>query len=361
MRAFLNAAVTGNMESYRKEQQEQQEASWRNEVMIQTGEEGMKFKPFEDWAAVFEPTAQQAEADGEPGFISRKVQDARDRARETMLKQIHHSITNTIMKLILEVASKMLRPVEHTLQTQSLGHAACVLNALNGVLLSYRFGMTHVFSESDQFKYLRGVAASQLRAALQDALNEQEDSEGLETRMQELEVAITSEVRARATEARCVVEAHPLFQPDTLQAAELGMALGSAREFAKQRLSQQLGDECTESVATALQEQVQGVDVEQIRKGLSALQEVLRSFTLNKIDAITAQVPDQIVTLLSSTRAILEMKAQTTEAVAETIAAADSDAAMLAKIDEMYCTARGHVGQYVSGLVAMLNALMGSS
>ena len=74
--------------------------------------------------------------------------------------------------------------------------AAAVLNSINGVLLTYRFGLT---GSQEQFEYLRGVAVEMLLKAVDDSILGAEDPDA---KLRELEELICRQATPRAPPPR---------------------------------------------------------------------------------------------------------------------------------------------------------------
>lgn len=108
------------------------------------------FKAFEAWEELYEPENRPETKQHDGSYVgqvlnasgaNQAMEYAQEQARAALLAQIHSGVLNTCMRTLLEYASKLLTPVEETIQEKSSANldAALVLNALNGVLLTYRF------------------------------------------------------------------------------------------------------------------------------------------------------------------------------------------------------------------------------
>jgi len=344
--------------------QREQEDKWLREVMISCEvdeeenkgqEQWSKFKEFNSWQEVFEPVTD--DDDSEQGIVGRAMQHAKGRAREALLAQIHHSVTNTVLKLALEIVSKLLTPIEATIgTTEHFTEAAAVLNALNGVLLTYRFGMSHMSSdESPQFVFLRKVATQQLARSIHMLLKDvaQSDTEAAAAKLAELKVIMNSELLLRAA-----------------QAALTGAAAAHARKKVTECaagcvLSDGDVGRIEEAVDGALNEQVQDAreagNLKRLDAGIIALQQFLKSFALEKIDMLTANFPMYIDTLVAIILQIHQTQVRMAASTAEGVQAEDADESLLLKVEEIYALARAHVENYVDGLVAMISILMGNA
>jgi len=304
------------------------------------------------------------------------MQHAKGRAREALLAQIHHSVTNTVLKLALEIVSKLLTPIEATIgTTEHFTEAAAVLNALNGVLLTYRFGMSHMSSdESPQFVFLRKVATQQLARSIHMLLKDvaQSDTEAAAAKLAELKVIMNSELLLRAAQARAIVEEHPLFNMESVdvEAALTGAAAAHARKKVTECaagcvLSDGDVGRIEEAVDGALNEQVQDAreagNLKRLDAGIIALQQFLKSFALEKIDMLTANFPMYIDTLVAIILQIHQTQVRMAASTAEGVQAEDADESLLLKVEEIYALARAHVENYVDGLVAMISILMGNA
>eukprot|EP00746_Dinoflagellata_sp_MGD_P018391 gnl/MRDRNA2_/MRDRNA2_142632_c0_seq1.p1 gnl/MRDRNA2_/MRDRNA2_142632_c0~~gnl/MRDRNA2_/MRDRNA2_142632_c0_seq1.p1 ORF type:complete len:826 (+),score=217.77 gnl/MRDRNA2_/MRDRNA2_142632_c0_seq1:2-2479(+) len=225
-----------------EERQRKQEAEWCQLVMITPDGAQPRFKPFQDWCDIFEGSKAEAKKAEEKSqnsmreeqtkkkestFLERACKHAEEKARQSLFCAVEKSITNTIMKLTLEVCSKVCTPVELKLTAQqNAADVARVLNAINGIVLTYRFG--EAGSCHKKFKYIRSVAAVQFVSTI-EALFAEAEKHGLDpdARVQELDHLVTREIFAKREDVRQIIHDLPFLR---VGSPEFGEALGKALE-----------------------------------------------------------------------------------------------------------------------------------
>eukprot|EP00658_Telonema_sp_P-2_P080550 TRINITY_DN8036_c0_g1_i2.p1 TRINITY_DN8036_c0_g1~~TRINITY_DN8036_c0_g1_i2.p1 ORF type:complete len:339 (+),score=113.20 TRINITY_DN8036_c0_g1_i2:231-1247(+) len=316
--AVSNVSTTG--EQWLDERKKNREEGWRQQVLTEVPGEGefpsYQFKPFQAWVDEFEPTA----VPGDGGMIQQGVAHVKERARAALLAQIEKLLTDNVMKIILEASSKVFSPIED--QVRSINpDLAAVLNALNGVLLSYRFGLT---GNAEQFEFLRGVAVEMLVSSV-DAL--MANSPDPEQRLAELEQIVCEKVHETKEQVQAVVSDTPLFTLDSIQSDGNTTLVGVAKEAIEQN-----------------------VDSPHVNQALTELQQFLKAFVLAQMDMLVLQVPRRVSQLVGSLHA-LRQSVDTPECISDPVL-------LRQEVERVHAHTRSKVTSVVSGIVKMLNAMM---
>lgn len=255
------------------------------------------------------------------------------------------------MKILLEVSSKLCTPVENSVRDAD-ADLAVVLNAMNGMILTYRFGR----SGQKKFLYIRKLAAAQLVDSISKIFSEAEaGGVDLDVKMKQLEDLISKEILGKQAEIKAVIEGLPFFQPDS---AQIGSQVGAAVQA---KVNSKLGgmNEAEVSAASEMaSEKVQSLDAQhgvtdKVDEGIIKLQGLLKTMAIAKIEAAVPQGIAHITNLLQVLRKLYE---EFNKKAAE--GDEDKCKVMLEECEKVHQTILGRVSHYVDGLVGMLNTMM---
>lgn len=159
------------------------DAAMANEIPMDVA-----FRGLDGWVE-----GQKAEGDAKPKSATK--QKLEDKARLAMLAKVHNGITKKIMMTLLEVCSKVMETTEDPMRKTN-PTSGVVVNALNGVLLSYYFG----FNKKKQFVYLRRFASDQMAKNMSSYFDTAGDSSKAAAELTAQLTGLIREKEAMATE-----------------------------------------------------------------------------------------------------------------------------------------------------------------
>lgn len=309
-----------------------------------TEPENGTFKPFQGWADQYEAKKEEKQKDSDPNSLANQ---AKAKARQAMIEKIHFAITENLMKILLEVSSKLCTPVENSIREKD-SDLSVVLNSMNGMILTYRFGR----SGHKKFLYIRKLAATQLVDSISKVFSQAETGGvDLDVKMQQLEDLINKEILGKQAEIKAVIEALPFFQPD---AAQIGDAVGAAVQAKVNQRVGGAGAEAAQAAAASVSEQIES-NSEAVDEGILKLQQLLKTLAIAKVEAAVPQGVAHISQLLQVLRKLYE---EFKKKVDEVEGTDDQSALMLEECEKVHQEVLRHVSRYVDGLVGILNAMM---
>lgn len=346
------------------ERQRRKELAWRREVLLNPDSPAWQFKPYAEWSSQYERKKEKKEPPKEKdgGSLGAAAKRAiKEKARTTLLRKVRYTMISKIMKIILEVVSRMCRPVETKVREAS-DDLGALLNAMNGVVLTYRFGLAGRY----KFVYLRKVAAAHLAETALVVFRGVAGEGGVDVdaNLLLLERMISKEVVARKEDAKALLEAHllALAAPAAKVGAAVAKVVGGAVGASVSAIAgAQIGEAAGEAATAAATTVAESDEVaEGTARGIAVAQCFIRMFVIERMDQLVEEVPARIAAVLDRVRAVYaEMAARHRQAEEAAHAATPAEArhaVMLAEVETVYAELEGKVSQYVNMLVDMMDA-----
>lgn len=128
----------------------------------------VRWKPLDDWVAVYEPVHENSE-------LQKKVKHAIEtKAEQVLLDTMDRRIVARVLRLLLDVSSQILSKAESILPDDAT--IAELLNNVNGIVLSYRFGHD---DKEYKMEYLRRTATNNVSTILWECLPDENTAAAL--------------------------------------------------------------------------------------------------------------------------------------------------------------------------------------
>jgi hypothetical protein len=170
---------------------------WRAEVCTDPDATDAQWKPFDEWKAQYEPPKPPKKEDSERKKKAKA--DGAEKLKTTLLSKLTNGVSAKLLVILLEVTSKLLTKVENEARAASdlMVIVPMVLNAMNGIVLAYRFDTKK--ANSKKFAYLRRVGSDQLSNLIEQGTKGAEDAG---QQIIEMQSEITRLVKSKQGEAR---------------------------------------------------------------------------------------------------------------------------------------------------------------
>lgn len=126
-------------EKMQEERRLEKELKWRKGLMARPEADApadVLWSGLGDWK---EAVAAEQKAEG--GGKSKTKQDMEDKARKSLLNKVHNAVTEKLMFTLTEISSKLMTMTEDQIRAAD-EQIGAVVNALNGVIMTYHMGKT---------------------------------------------------------------------------------------------------------------------------------------------------------------------------------------------------------------------------